>query len=414
MMWLGFAVATLGAIAFVLVGLRRRGAEAAGATETAFNRTLYREKLAEVNAQHASGEIDDGQREALVVEFQRQFLVDNADLTEGAPLGERGRWALPLLALLIPLLAAVIYLNLGAADELALRDLFERRITLLTSAAPETELNPLDAEILTSLHHLAKTRSDRPVYPVLLARLYQDRGDFAAAAEYYRAAIALLPDDGGLMGEYAQALFFAAGNRMDQNVEAAAQAAHSLDPDDQTALGLLGIAAYQDARYPDAIRFWQQAVRNLSASSPSRSALVAGISSAQAKLAAATEQGQGDDSTAAQGLSLVVEVSLGDDFDVPPEATVFVYARAWQGSPMPLAIKRLTRSDLPARITLDESLAMSPELTLASAGEVEVVARVSFSGAAVAAPGDLEGSEGPVIPGAGGEPLSLVIARRIP
>jgi len=411
-MWLGFAIAALGAVAFVLVGMRRRSADVSGAAERAFNRTLYREKLAEVDAQHAAGDIDGRQHSALVVEFQRQFLVDNADLAAGAPLGERGRWAFPLLALLVPLLAAVIYLDLGAADELALRELFERRMVLLRGAAPEAELNTLDAEILASLHHLARTKSDRPVYPVLLARLYQDRGDFAAAAEHYRAAVTRLPGDGALMGEYAQALFFAAGNRMGPEVEAAAQAAHSLDPEDRTALGLLGIAAYQGNRYEDAIRHWQQAVRGLSASAPSRPALLAGIHSAEAKLAAAGDQG--DDGATAPGLSLVVDVALDDGFDVPPDTTVFVYARAWQGSPMPLAIKRLTRSDLPARITLDESLAMNPAMTLASAREVEVVARVSFSGTAVAAQGDLEASEGPVVPGKAGEPLSLVIARRIP
>src|SRR5690606_37560324 len=88
--------------------------------------------------------------------------------------------------------------------------------------------------------------------------------------------------------------------------------------------------------------------------------------------------------------------------------------RAWQGSPMPLAIKRLTRGELPARITLDESLAMNPAMTLASDPEVEVVARVSFAGTAAAAPGDIEGRLGRVKAGAHARPLSLVMAGRIP
>ncbi|MCK9564395.1 MAG: hypothetical protein M0R02_16915, partial [Bacteroidales bacterium] len=113
------------------------------------------------------------------------------------------------------------------------------------------------------------------------------------------------------------------------------------------------------------------------------------------------------------GASLVVDVSLADGFDVPPETTVFVYARAWQGAPMPLAIARLTRADLPARVVLDNSLAMSPAMNLDSAAELEVVARVSFAGTATPAPGDIEGSQGPV-GSDGDEPLALVIDREIP
>lgn len=409
MIWLGLAIAALCAASFVLAGLRYRGGAPGAAAEVDVNRALYREKLAELDAQHAAGDFTDGERDALALEYQRQFLVDNAGLADTATGRERGRWVFLLLAVLLPLFAAGVYLRIGAADELALRDLLDRRMALLGGAAPGEAVQALDAEILADLHRLARSKSDRPVYPVLLARLYQDRGDFAAAVDHYRAAVALLPEDGALHGEYAQALFFAAGNRMTAEVEAATVKAHSLNPDDQTALGLMGIAAYQASRYREAIGHWRQALGQLHPGSPSRTALLAGIQSAEAKLKAA-----GEDPGADGGVSLMVDVELDAGFEVPADTTVFIYARAWQGSPMPLAIKRLTRGELPARITLDESLAMNPAMTLASVPEVEVVARVSFAGTAAAAPGDIEGSLGPVKPGADAEPLSLVMARRIP
>ena len=409
MIWLGLAIATLCAVSFVLAGLRHRGGAVGAAAEVDVNRALYREKLAELDAQHAAGDLDERERDELAREFQRQFLVDSADLADSGPVRARGRWVFPLLALLLPLFAIGIYWKLGAADELALRDLLDRRTVLLEGGASGAEVQALDAEILAGLHRLARSKSDRPVYPVLLARLYQDRGDFAAAVEHYRAAVALLPGDGALHGEYAQALFFAAGNRMTEEVKAAADKAHTLNPDDQTALGLKGIAAYQESRFREAIGYWRQALALLPPGSPSRPALLADIQSAEANL-----KGAGDDRDDSGAASLVVDVALGEGFDVPAETTVFIYARAWQGSPMPLAIKRLTRGELPARITLDESLAMNPAMTLASAPQVEVVARVSFAGTAAAAPGDIEGSLGPVKPGAEGEPLSVVMARRIP
>ena len=418
MMWIAFAITALCAVAFVLAGLLRRGAMDQGVAEAALNRTLFEEKLAELAEQEASGEISAAQRQSLQVEYQRQFLVDNADLA-GERVRDRGRWVFPLLAVAVPLFAVWVYLRIGAAEELTLRELFEQRFTQVTAETPAAEVQAMDAEIFQRLQRLTRSRADRPVYPVLLARLSMERGNPAAAIDYYRRAVELLPADGALQAEYAQALFLASDNRVTADVRSAVQSAYTLAPDDQTTLGLMGIAAFQEARYRDAIRYWQRALDQLPANSASRAALVAGIDSAEQHLATqlvvgdpgAAEEDSGADLQT--GASLVVDVSLADGFDVPPETTVFVYARAWQGAPMPLAIARLTRADLPARVVLDNSLAMSPAMNLDSAAELEVVARVSFAGTATPAPGDIEGNQGPV-GSDGDEPLALVIDREIP
>jgi len=81
---------------------------------------------------------------------------------------------------------------------------------------------------------------------------------------------------------------------------------------------------------------------------------------------------------------------------VTQDQVVFVYARAWQGSPMPLAIARIKVKDLPTTIQLDETMAMSPAASLATATDIEVVARVSPSGSAKAEVGDWLAKHGPV------------------
>lgn len=417
MMWIAFAAVALCAAAFVLAGLLRRGAMEQGVAETALNRTLLEDKLTELAEQEASGEINAAQRQALEVEYQRQFLVDSADHT-ARRVGDRGRWVFPVLAVAVPLFAVGIYLRIGAAEELALRELFEERFTTVGMETPPAVVEAMDAEIFRRLEQLNRSRSDRPVYPVLLARLSMERGEVGAAIDHYRRAAALLPSDGALQAEYAQALFLASGNQLTDEVKSVVQAAYTLAPDDQTALGLMGIAAFQEDRYRDAIRYWQRALDQLPANSASRTALMAGINSAEQRLAGELVDAGADAATPTSdtdlhdGTRLVVEVSLAEGLEVPPETTVFVYARAWQGAPMPLAIKRLTRADLPAQVVLDNSLAMSPAMNLDSAAELEVVARVSFAGTATSAPGDIEGSQGPVQRD-GAEPLTLVIEREI-
>jgi len=92
---------------------------------------------------------------------------------------------------------------------------------------------------------------------------------------------------------------------------------------------------------------------------------------------------------------------------------VFIYARAWKGSPMPLAIKRVKVSDLPTLILLDETMAMSPMATLANTPEIEVVARVSTDGTAQTKVGDWQAKQGPISMKAIPEKIELQINEQV-
>lgn len=95
-----------------------------------------------------------------------------------------------------------------------------------------------------------------------------------------------------------------------------------------------------------------------------------------------------------------------------PEETLFIVARAVNGPRMPLAVLRKRVADLPLEFTLDDSMAMSPELKLSDAAEIVVTARISRSGNAIPQSGDLQGTSAPVKAGTRG--LKIVIDSALP
>ena len=96
-----------------------------------------------------------------------------------------------------------------------------------------------------------------------------------------------------------------------------------------------------------------------------------------------------------------------------PDDTVFIYARAADGGQrMPLAIQRRQVKDLPIAFTLDDSSSMSPAARISGVKQVIVSARVSKSGQAMPAPGDLTGQSAAVDVGA--TDLKIEIGTQVP
>jgi len=411
-LWFFCTLLALAAVVFVLWRVIFPAGNVAvfPASDLETNRALLLEESAALEEQRQRGDITEQQYQDMVLEKQRQFLADNPASRQQAVTGTGGRWLIVILALLAPLAAVSIYLNIGATEKLKLGELLAQRNAVLSSSPlEEARYQALSAEILVALNGLAARHDDDPLYPVLLARLHLEDGAYAAAAEQYGRVVTLLPDDGEFRAELAQALFLAADNRATAAVRRETEMALRLSPQNQTALGLMGISHFQAGEYQGAIDYWKLALAQLPADAPSRMPLMAGISAAQTRLGGEADSGQAQVAPGA----LSVDVSLDADIDVAPDTTVFVYARAWQGSPMPLAIKRLTVADLPLQVVLDDSMAMTPAATLSSAGRVEVVARVSRSGQPAAAPGDYQGSLGPVDIAEAEGPLRLSISEKV-
>ena len=117
---------------------------------------------------------------------------------------------------------------------------------------------------------------------------------------------------------------------------------------------------------------------------------------------------------AASSLAITGKVSLAPSLASKGAATdtLFVFARETNGPPMPVAIVRATKKDLPFTFRLDDTTSMMPSRKLSDVGTVVIVARLSKSGQAMPQSGDLEGMSQPVTPGTEG--VAIVIDRERP
>lgn len=337
---------------------------------TALNIALYEEHIAELEAQHANGVLSAEQLAEGRLEASRE-LLDDTDVGRPKQSVNLGN-ALPLIAaLLVPIAGLGLYFHWGASDKVAL--------TLSLAEQPKTA-----AEMIQRLEDTVRLQPESVDAWYFLGRTYMAEQRPQEAAHAYEKTIELVGRQPDLLGQLAQALYFANNNQWSAELQALVDEALRLDPNETTSLGLVGIAAFEGQRFQDAIDAWTRLAKGLDPQDPSYAAIQTGIERARAALAnspqaAASNATSPLDAAADNDYQLEVEVALADALleQVAATDTVYVFARAENGPPMPIAAKRLTVADLPVRITLTDADSLLPDLKLSSMARVKLQASVS-------------------------------------
>ncbi|KIC84030.1 c-type cytochrome biogenesis protein CcmI [Pseudomonas sp. C5pp] len=361
--WLSAGLLLLAALSFLLIPILRGRGRQQEEDRTALNVALYQERVAELAAQQAAGVLDEAQMAKGRDEAARELLAD----TEGAEAPRQGHLgkALPLLAaLLVPLLALGLYLHFGAADKVELTQEF--------AEAPKSM-----EEMTARLERVVQAQPDSAEAVYFLGRAYMAEQRPADAARTFERAVALAGRQPELLGQWAQALYFAADKKWSPQLQALTDEALKADPNEVTSLGLRGIAAFEGERYQEAIEYWKRLLAQLPEGDASRAALQGGIDRAAERLGGSPGQAA---APVAARLKVRVELAAALKDKVKPDDTVFIFARASNGPPMPLAAKRVTVAQLPIEVELSDADAMMPQMKLSDFAEVQLVARVSRAG----------------------------------
>ena len=348
------------------------------------NISIYRDQLRELDADLAAGKIAREDYDRSRRELESRLLED---VTAAEPAAPARRSALPWAAgVAIPLLAAGVYFAVGsprmierAAEHAVTAQQIEAMVERLAAKLRE---NPDDAD---GWH--------------LLGRSYSALGRYQEAADAYARAATKAPRDAQLLADFADALAMARGQSMLGEPEKLVQRALQIDPNNLKALALLGTAAFERKDFAAAASTWQRMLPLVPADSEDARSIQANIDEALALKGGRVLRG---------------EVRLAEKLKgrASPDDLVFVFARAVDGPPMPLAVLRKRVRDLPLSFALDDTMAMAPSARLSSYPRVVISARVSKTGVANPQPGDLQGASAPVANDASG--VRVVIDSVVP
>jgi cytochrome c-type biogenesis protein CcmH len=395
------------ALAWILWPLLRPNASHS-VEHTAANVTIFKDQFADLDADLARGTLSPEQHAESRSELERR-LLDEARGTEPARVERRShRWSAAIVALVAPIAAAALYWQIGTPSALS-----PETVTAQNANQPTRE--QIDA-MLAQVKQRLEREPDNIEGWTILARTHYTLGNFQDAAVAYAALSALVPYDADLLADYADALAMSQGKSFAGKPMELVQLALKIDPKQWKALAMAGSDAFERKDYKAAADFWQRLQDAAPPESPIRERVQASIDEARA-LAGMPPLAHAPNSATASGVearsvSGTVTLSPALAAKVKPDDSVFVFARPADGSRMPVAVVRARVSELPLRFTLDDSRAMAPTSKISALSEVIVNARVSRSGNAIPASGDLEGATEKVKVGTQG--MSVVIDRAIP
>ena len=342
--------------------------------------------------------------EALQADARLRLLEDEQQVvTAPAGTSTAGR-GFPLW-LLLPLVAVAsvgLYYQLGAAPDVAIA----RQLQSLDENTSTEQMR----QLMQRIESRAAMRPDNLHYTALLGRFYMGQQEYASAATFYEELARKAPEDAQALAYAAQARYLAAGRSLSDDARLRAEQSLAINPHQRTALGLLGMASFEQGNYRAAVEYWQRLLAMETPGSESARMIAGVIESARQQLG--EDPTLPGDSPGTGGAGVTVHVALPDGAAVRPGDTVFVLARnADSDSRMPIAVQRLQAAQLPVTLRLDDSNSMAGQ-KLSETPSVVVLVQVSPDGTPGEANATWMGRAGPLAPGVDSEPLAIILSPR--
>ena len=405
--WIICALLLIVALLFVVLPLWRSTGKNNQVLRDAANLEIFRDQIAEMDADLHNGLLTPELYEQGRRELQARLLeeVEAQKGSGSSPLRSPHKMMAVALAVLLPLAAIGLYWKIGS------RDAFLPQAAGFGTVRSEAALKELQDK-------LAQNPQDAKGW-LQLARSLAAMERYAEASKAYDKLTKLVTNEAMLWAEFADTLAMASGQTLAGHPTILINRALELDPNNDKALALAGSAAMERGDYPAAIDYWERLLKQIPNDSEDAKMIAGGIQQAHELMAQAKSgkpaaaqrapaaREQKPASAGKERITGTVTLSAALAAKTNPNDMLFVLARAVEGPRAPLAVIRALVKDLPLKFTLDDSMAMSPQLKLSGFDKVVLVARISRSGDARAQPGDLQGTSATLKPGSTNVKLNI-------
>lgn len=386
--FLAAAVLILIVLGLLLPPLWRAPKLSGTADQRAATLDIFRDQLGELERDRDEGSLAESDFNQAKNELQRRLLDEVQP--EGTIVSTAGgRKTALFLILAIPLVALAGYMLLGKPQALD-----------PANTKPRVSPQQID-DMLGKLVERLKANPDDSKGWVMLARSYKVLGRFADAAEAYSHGAALVDADPVLLADYAETLVQAGGGKFDGKPDQLIARALQIDPNEPQALFLAGASATERKDFPAVIDYWSRLLQQLEPGSEEAQSLAAAVNKTRELVGQGTPADAAATPTAVRKEAISGEVMLSGTLaaQAGPDDLLFIFARANEGSRMPLAVVRARVSDLPLTYRFDDSMALPGGRKISDLPSLSIEARVAKSGQAQSSSGDLFGSIRDIKPG---------------
>ena len=267
LLWISFAVLTAGVIAIILRPLVMSGDDAV--SPAAADLAVYKDQLAEIDADRERGLIGGAEAEAARTEVARRLLAKAG--SGGGSGGDRlkpaatySRNAVLAAALAVPVFSIVLYSLYGSPA------LPGRPFAMHSGAALETASV---GELLGRVEARLRESPDDGNGWDVIAPVYLRLERFGEAADAFANALRLLGENPQRLGGYAEAVVLANGGIVSEEARKAYEKLVKLDPAKPEPRFWLALAKEQDGKLAEASRDYRALIESAPADAPWRDAV---------------------------------------------------------------------------------------------------------------------------------------------
>ncbi len=339
-----------------------------------------------------------------LIEDMKLRLLEDMPVAPSSPeivnqsSGNFPRWTLlPLVAIA----SSLLYYALGSAPDVQIN----QRLKAISEQTTPEQMQ----DLMTSIELRSRQRPENLHYRALLGRFYMGQQDYRRAADTYSALALEAPGDDQTLAYAAQAEYLASNRELGDKAQMLAEQSLAINPRQRTALGLLGMASFEQGQYRAAIDYWERLIAMEPPGSEAAIMIASIVERAREKLGEGSEQIAQPETETSVTAGVTIRVSLPEGVAIDASDTIFVLARAANSdSRMPIAVQRLQGSDLPLVLRLDDSTSMAGQ-KLSETESIVVIVQVSPDGKPGEANATWLGNAGPLAPSLNTEPVEILL-----